>query len=221
MPVFWGLSKNRKPFVISPLLTDLYQLTMAYGYWKLGIQDREAVFHIIFRKFPFKGNYVVACGLDTIIEFLQNWHFTADDLAYLKQLKAPDDTPLFSDDFLDYLKNLKFTCDIDAIPEGTVVFPHEPLLRVKGPLLQGQLLESTLMKGLMVLYPPVAHHTSVVVMPLLMYWLENSLIFLYVERMRIVGLLHLGMKWKRSRRMPMSCRVIAFYWWILMTRFKV
>src|SRR5579872_2098236 len=131
--------------VISPLLTDLYQLTMAYGYWKLGIHEREAVFHQIFRKQPFKGDYSVACGLATVIEFLQDWHFEEEDIDYLRSLNAVNGHPLFTSDFLDYLKNVRFSCDIDAIPEGTVVFPHEPLLRVKGPLLQCQLIESTLL----------------------------------------------------------------------------
>jgi nicotinate phosphoribosyltransferase len=131
--------------VISPLLTDLYQLTMAYGYWKLGIHEREAVFHQIFRKQPFHGNYSVACGLATAVDFLQNWHFAEDDLNYLRNLCAPNGDPLFAADFLDYLRNLRFSCDVDAISEGTVIFPHEPILRIKGPLIQGQLLESTLL----------------------------------------------------------------------------
>lgn len=131
--------------MISPLLTDLYQLTMAYGYWKLNIHEREAVFHQIFRKNPFHGNYVVACGLGTVIEFLQNWRFQEDDLSYLEGLKASDGEPLFSTAFLDYLQTLRFTCAVDAIPEGTVVFPHQPLLRITGPLLQGQLVESALL----------------------------------------------------------------------------
>jgi nicotinate phosphoribosyltransferase len=131
--------------VISPLLTDLYQLTMAYGYWKLGMHERDAVFHIIFRKLPFDNNYAVACGLSTVIDFINNWRFLPEDLAYLRGLKAPDNTPLFNKEFLDYLKNLRFSCDVDAVPEGTVVFPQEPLLRIKGPLLQGQLVESTLL----------------------------------------------------------------------------
>ena len=131
--------------MISPLLTDLYQLTMAYGYWKLNIHEREAVFHQIFRKQPFHGNYSVMCGLATVVEFLQQWQFSADDIAYLRGLLAQNGEPLFPNEFLDYLQNLRFSCDIDAIPEGTVIFPHEPLLRVKGPLLQGQLLESTLL----------------------------------------------------------------------------
>lgn len=131
--------------MISPLLTDLYQLTMAYGYWKLNIHEREAVFHQIFRRNPFRGNYTVACGLGTAIEFLQNWHFQEDEIEYLSELETPNKKPLFSADFLEYLKNLHFTCDIDAIPEGTIVFPHQPLLRITGPLLQAQLLESTLL----------------------------------------------------------------------------
>lgn len=131
--------------MISPLLTDLYQLTMAYGYWKLNIHETDAVFHQIFRKQPFHGNYSVMCGLATVVDFLQDWHFAPDDISYLQSLRAPNGAPLFPNEFLDYLKELRFNCDIDAIPEGTVVFPHEPLMRVKGPLLQGQLLESTLL----------------------------------------------------------------------------
>lgn len=131
--------------MISPLLTDLYQITMAYGYWKLGLHERQAVFHQIFRKNPFRGDYTVACGLATVVEFLENWHFTESDLHYLQGLKNPNGSALFNDDFLQYLKTLRFTSDIDAIPEGTVVFPHEPLIRITGPLLQAQLLESTLL----------------------------------------------------------------------------
>jgi nicotinate phosphoribosyltransferase len=131
--------------VRSPLLTDLYQLTMAYGYWKLNMHDREAVFQLIFRKNPFKGNYAVACGLAQLIDFLKNWRFSPDDIAYLRSLRVGNGEALFPEDFLEYLSNLRFTCDIDAIPEGTVVFPHEPLVRIKGPLLQGQLIESTLL----------------------------------------------------------------------------
>jgi len=131
--------------VTSALLTDLYQLTMAYGYWKLGMHEREAVFHQIFRKQPFQNSYSVACGLATVVDFLQHWHFSESDLSYLEGLRTPNDKPLFSAEFLDYLKTLRFSCDIDAIPEGNLVFPHEPLLRVKGPLLQGQLIESTLL----------------------------------------------------------------------------
>lgn len=118
---------------------------MAYGYWKLGLHEREAVFQQIYRKNPFQGHYALTCGLGTVIEFLQQWRFADDDLAYLQTLQSQDGHTLFPTAFLDYLKNVRFSCDIDAIPEGTVVFPQEPLIRIKGPLLQGQLLESTLL----------------------------------------------------------------------------
>jgi len=127
------------------LLTDLYQITMAYAYWKSGLADREAVFHLFFRKKPFKGGYAISCGLDIAIDFLQNFRFDHSDLEYLKTLNGHDDKPLFHPDFLTYLGKLKFTCSIDAIPEGTLVFENEPLVRVTGPLLQAQLIESALL----------------------------------------------------------------------------
>lgn len=127
------------------LLTDLYELTMAYGYWKLGVPEKEAVFHVTFRENPFKGGYTIACGLDYAIDFLQHLRFTDDDLAYLATILGNDDKPLFEPAFLDYLRDLEFTFDIDAVPEGTVIFPHEPLVRVKGPILQAQILETALL----------------------------------------------------------------------------
>lgn len=130
--------------IISPLLTDLYQFTMAYGYWKLGMADQKAVFHLFFRAHPFKGNYAVSCGLTHVIKFLKSFSFTSDDIAYLASLETSKKTRLFSEDFFEYLQNIKFTCDVDAIPEGNVVFPHEPLLRVKGPIIQCQLIETAL-----------------------------------------------------------------------------
>src|SRR6185436_18428573 len=127
------------------LLTDLYQLTMAYGYWKAGTWDREAVFLLHFRKPPFGSGFTIACGLAPAIEFIERFRFTGDDLEYLASLTGNDGNPLFEREFLDFLHNLELACDVDAIPEGTAVFPHEPLLRVKGPLLQAQLLETPLL----------------------------------------------------------------------------
>lgn len=127
------------------LLTDLYQLTMAYGYWKAGLEHKEAVFNHFFRKRPFNGQFCVTAGLENFIDYLQHFHFDDSDLNYLATLKGDDGTPLFHADFFNYLRNLKFTCDIDAIPEGSVVFPYEPMVRVKGPLIQCQLLESPLL----------------------------------------------------------------------------
>jgi nicotinate phosphoribosyltransferase len=127
------------------LLTDLYQLTMAYGYWQQGMADHEAVFHLFFRKNPFKGGYTVACGLQTAVDFLQGFGFDESDLAYLAEQTGNDGKPLFDAGFLAYLKDMRLTCDVDAVPEGTVVFPHEPLLRISGPLIQCQLLETALL----------------------------------------------------------------------------
>jgi nicotinate phosphoribosyltransferase len=127
------------------LLTDLYQLTMSYGYWKTGLANKEAVFHHNFRKSPFQGGFTIAAGLENLIHYLENFHFDESDLVYLQSLRGKDNEPYFSHDFLDYLGNLKFTCDIDAVPEGTAVFPYEPLIRVKGPIIQCQILESPLL----------------------------------------------------------------------------
>jgi nicotinate phosphoribosyltransferase len=128
-----------------PLLTDLYQLTMAYGYWKSGTAEQEAVFHGFFRKAPFGGGFAIAAGLGPILDWLRGWRFAAEDLAYLATLTGRDGKPLFERGFLDYLRDLRLTVDLDAIPEGTAVFPHEPLVRVRGPILQGQLLETALL----------------------------------------------------------------------------
>ncbi len=127
------------------LLNDLYELTMAYGYWKLGVARQEAVFHLSFRKHPFGGGYSLACGLHSAIDFINQFHFDAGDLDYLSTLGGNDGKPLFDRGFLDHLGGMEFSCDVDAIPEGTVVFPHEPLIRVRGPILQAQVLETPLL----------------------------------------------------------------------------
>lgn len=127
------------------LLTDFYQLTMAYAYWKSGKGDQEAVFNLFFRKNPFEGGFSLAAGLDYVIDFCRNLKFDAEDLRYLQEMKRKDGAPVFESAFLEYLQNMKFTCDIDAVEEGTVVFPNMPLIRVKGPLIQCQLLETPLL----------------------------------------------------------------------------
>ncbi len=127
------------------LHTDLYQLTMAYGYWKKQLHEREAVFQLFFRKKPFGGSFAIAAGLETAVEYLQTLHFDASDLAYLESLVGVKGHPLFDPKFLDYLSKLKITCDLDAMPEGTPVFPQEPFVRIQGPLLQAQMLESPLL----------------------------------------------------------------------------
>src|SRR3989338_1610022 len=124
------------------LFTDFYELTMAYGYWKAGIQDKEAVFHLTFRNNPFQGGFAVACGLEYVIDYLKHFRFADDDLNHLASFHGIDGKPIFNSEFLKYLSGFRFECDLDAVPEGTVVFPHEPLVRVKGPLIQSQILES-------------------------------------------------------------------------------
>src|SRR6266536_5764595 len=127
------------------LLTDLYQLTMACGYWKSGRAEHHAVFHLFFRNSPFQCGFTLTAGLTPTMEFLQAFQFTEDDLAFLGALRGNDDQPLFERGFLDYLGALRFTCDVDAMPEGTAVFPQEPLLRIQGPILQCQLLETAML----------------------------------------------------------------------------
>jgi len=127
------------------LLTDLYQISMSYGYWKSGLHGKEAVFHQFFRRSPFQGSYTIAAGLEILVDYLERFKFDSSDLTYLESLKSSEGKPLFEKDFLDYLGEMTFTCDVDAIPEGTVVFPQEPLVRVQGPLIQCQILESALL----------------------------------------------------------------------------
>ncbi|MEM9082066.1 MAG: nicotinate phosphoribosyltransferase [Planctomycetota bacterium] len=127
------------------MLTDLYQLTMSAGYLDLDRAEEEAVFNLFFRRHPFRGGYTLAAGLQQVIELVEGFRFDGDDIRYLGSLKGNDDTPLFKAEFLEYLSSLKLTVDIDAVPEGTIVFPHQPIVRVKGPILQCQLLETALL----------------------------------------------------------------------------
>ena len=127
------------------LLTDLYQLTMAYGYWRAGKADQEAVFHLAFRKQPFQGGFTLSSGLADSIQYLLGFKFGKSDLEFLAGVKGNDGRRLFEPAFLQYLVKLKLHLDVDAIPEGTVVFPQEPLLRVRGSILQAQLVETALL----------------------------------------------------------------------------
>lgn len=118
---------------------------MAYGYWKSGLYNRDSIFHLFFRKSPFKGNYAIASGLSLVIDYLQNLKFDPEDIHYLGRLRGANNLPLFDESFLNFLQRMEFSCDIEAIPEGTIVFPNQPLVRVKGPLLQAQLIETALL----------------------------------------------------------------------------
>jgi nicotinate phosphoribosyltransferase len=126
----------------SALNTDLYEVTMACGYWKAGVSDHEAAFHVAFRKNPFGGEFTVACGLAQVVDLVRGFQFDENEIEYLASQRGNDGKPLFDAGFLDYLRNLQLACDIDAMPEGTLVFPHEPLIRVCGPIIHCQLLET-------------------------------------------------------------------------------
>ena len=121
------------------MLCDFYELTMGNGYLDHNMQDRITYFDVFFRSVPDDGGYAIAAGLEQIIDYIQNLHFTDEDIAYLRGRK------LFSEAFLDYLKNFRFTGDIWAVPEGTPVFPREPLITVRAPAIQAQLVETYLL----------------------------------------------------------------------------
>ncbi len=121
------------------LLTDLYQLTMVGGYYLLGKKDQRASFDYFFRKIPEEGGFCVAAGLEQLIDYIQNIHFSPGDIDYLKSLN------LFPSAVLDYFQELRFTGDLYAVPEGTLVFPQEPLLRVTAPLPEAQFIETALL----------------------------------------------------------------------------
>lgn len=127
------------------LLTDFYQLTMAYGYWKKKIHQKQSIFHLSFRRAPFQGGFTLAAGLQQVIEYLLKFRFAKDDLDYLAQLRDSKGCPYFEEPFLNYLLSLRFSGDLDAVPEGTAVYPQEPLLRIQAPLVECQLLESPLL----------------------------------------------------------------------------
>ncbi len=127
------------------LLTDLYQLTMAAGYYHQRIHERKAIFHLFYRKAPFGGDYALAAGLPLAIDIINNLRFSADDVQYLGRLKGATGGPLFQEPFLNYLQRLKFRGTVHAIPEGEIVLPNEPLLRIEGTLIECQLLETALL----------------------------------------------------------------------------
>lgn len=127
------------------LLTDLYQITMAFGYWKSGRHEEEAVFCQHLRKMPFGGGYAICCGLEAAVDFLRDFRLTETELEYLESITDSQGRRLFEREFLDYLRALRFSGDLDAVYEGDLVFCMEPMLRFRGPLLLGQLLETPML----------------------------------------------------------------------------
>lgn len=121
------------------MLTDFYEITMANGFFANGRRDQTVYFDMFFRRVPDGGGVAIAAGLEQIIHYLKNLSFSADDIAYLREKN------LFSEDFLSYLADFRFECDVWAIPEGTPVFPHEPLVTVHGPAIQAQFIETMIL----------------------------------------------------------------------------
>ncbi|OON97715.1 MAG: nicotinate phosphoribosyltransferase [Candidatus Epulonipiscioides saccharophilum] len=121
------------------LLTDLYQLTMMQGYFKSGFGDKEVVFDMFYRKNPYNGGYAICAGLEQVIEYIKELHFDKEDIQYLRSLN------IFEEDFLGALKEFRFTGDIYAIPEGTVIFPNEPILRVHSTIMEAQYIETAIL----------------------------------------------------------------------------
>lgn len=121
------------------MLCDFYEFTMGNGYLKHGKKDTVSCFDLYFRKVPDQGGFAIAAGLQSVIDYIKNLHFTNEDIEYLRSKR------LFDEDFLNYLATFEFSCDVRAIPEGTPVFPNEPIVTVKGPAIQAQLLETMLL----------------------------------------------------------------------------
>ena len=118
------------------MLCDFYEFTMSNGYFQNGFKDKIAYFDMFFRKVPDEGGFALAVGLTQLIEYIEKFKFYADDISFLRT------KGIFSEDFLNYLQNMEFECDIYAVNEGTPVFPNEPLVIVKGPIIQAQLIET-------------------------------------------------------------------------------
>lgn len=121
------------------MLTDFYEITMANGYFANGMGDEIAYFDMFFRRVPDGGGYAIMAGVEQVIEYLKNLKFEKEDIDYLRSKGC------FSEDFLKYLENFKFSCDVWAIEEGTPIFPHEPILTVRGPVIQSQFVESMIL----------------------------------------------------------------------------
>lgn len=121
------------------LLTDFYEMTMANGYFKHDFKDKIAYFDMFFRKVPDGGGFAIMAGVEQLIDYLKKLHFEDRDIEYLRSKSG------FSEDFLEYLRNFKFSCDVWAVPEGTPIFPGEPIVIVKGPIIEAQLIETMLL----------------------------------------------------------------------------
>ena len=122
------------------MLTDFYELTMGNGYFQTGLKDRICYFDVFFRSVPDGGGFAIAAGLEQVVRYIQDLHFDQEDIEYLRGKGC------FSPEFLEYLKDFHFTGDIWAVPEGTPIFPREPILTVRAPAIQAQFVETYILQ---------------------------------------------------------------------------
>ncbi len=127
------------------LTTDLYLLTMAQGYFLSGMESRSSIFHMFYRHPPFQGKYIVVAGIGPFADWLENMSFTDEDIKYLRSVPGKGGKPIFEASFLQFLREWRFRGSIEAVPEGTILFPHEPMVRVRAPLLDAQIIEAALL----------------------------------------------------------------------------
>lgn len=139
-----ALTDATKPTDVA-LNTDLYELTMAQGFWESGLADSEGCFNVFFRDSPFGSGYAVACGMGQVADLVESFRFDDESISYLADIQAPGGGPMFKRAFLDYLRDFRMRVSVSAIPEGEVVFPREPMVRVIGPVIDCQLLETALL----------------------------------------------------------------------------
>ena len=124
------------------MLVDFYEFTMSNGYFKYDFYKRKVYFDVFYRKVPDNGGFAIAAGLEQVIDYIRELHFDDDDIAYFRS------KGIFDEEFLDYLKDFRFTGDIWAVPEGTPVFPNEPILTVRAPAIEAQIIETYVLLSL-------------------------------------------------------------------------
>ena len=139
-----ALTDSTRPSDVA-LNTDLYELTMAQGYWESGMMEGEGCFNVFFRDAPFDGGYAIACGMGQIAELVENFVYDDESIAYLASIQAPGGGAMFKQGFLDYLRDFRMRVSVWAVPEGELVFAREPMVRVQGPIIDCQLIETALL----------------------------------------------------------------------------
>lgn len=140
--------KNKfNQYTMNATLLDLYELTMAQGYFHNENANQQGSFYVFFRDYPFDGGYAIACGIQQIVEYIKSFKFTNDDIEYLKSLKDSEGEQKFTNDFLTYLKKLTLKVNIDSVEEGCVVFPYEPIMQINGSILECQLIETAILNA--------------------------------------------------------------------------